>query len=404
MRPFENGGENYDIFIRKLDNDGNYLTNDIRVNSDTSNYQWFINMFIDDATDVIIVVYGTRVDSNPNLKHYYFRQFDFDLNPISDDTPLYVSDDETINEFRAGFLPPSKIIAIWQQEYNIIGDRELLLRHMSFDGSESSEPISMHNQEFGNYFSPNITPISSGGALLLWGAVDDYSIGAIWARRIDGNGEFIDQNDRPISYPTYISSLLHQTPYASYNPEGDLLAVCWVQDGDGSGPETYRVFERIFNSELVALSDTSKISLFDSYEFYSTWDPINYFIGSDSVFTVWSAYINSYDDDDILATTTQINPTDIANEGPELPRLIFTAYPNPFNVQTKLSYELPKASNVTITVYNIQGQVVNILRNEKQPAGFHEVIWDASDLSSGIYFYRLQAGDVTETRKISLLK
>lgn len=79
-------------------------------------------------------------------------------------------------------------------------------------------------------------------------------------------------------------------------------------------------------------------------------------------------------------------------------------YPNPFNPRTTIEYDLPKAGEISLVVYNLIGEVVARLVSEEQFAGHHEVVWDASIFASGIYFYRLQAGDFVQTRKMLLLK
>ncbi len=80
-------------------------------------------------------------------------------------------------------------------------------------------------------------------------------------------------------------------------------------------------------------------------------------------------------------------------------------YPNPFNPQTRISYALPHASTVTLRVYDVIGrEVATLLQNEKKLTGTYEVIFDASNLPSGIYFYRLQADNFVETRKMTLVK
>ena len=79
-------------------------------------------------------------------------------------------------------------------------------------------------------------------------------------------------------------------------------------------------------------------------------------------------------------------------------------YPNPFNPETVIDYALPKASDVTLVIYNLRGEEVVLLINGAMPAGNHRVSWDASGFASGIYFYRIQAGDFVQTRKLVLLK
>ena len=79
-------------------------------------------------------------------------------------------------------------------------------------------------------------------------------------------------------------------------------------------------------------------------------------------------------------------------------------YPNPFNALTIIRYSLPSASDVTIEIFDILGRRVETLVQGEQPAGYHQVVWDAENQSSGMYFYRIQAGEYIETRKMVLLK
>jgi len=79
-------------------------------------------------------------------------------------------------------------------------------------------------------------------------------------------------------------------------------------------------------------------------------------------------------------------------------------YPNPFNPTTTIQYSIPQHSNVTIKVYDILGNEVATLVNEEKPVGSYEVTFDASALTSGIYFYQLQAGIFNETKKMIVLK
>ena len=79
-------------------------------------------------------------------------------------------------------------------------------------------------------------------------------------------------------------------------------------------------------------------------------------------------------------------------------------HPNPFNPLTNISYSLPRAGEVTLIIYNILGEEVARLADGFQQAGEYRTQWSASNVSSGIYFYRLRSGDYTETKKMVLLK
>lgn len=79
-------------------------------------------------------------------------------------------------------------------------------------------------------------------------------------------------------------------------------------------------------------------------------------------------------------------------------------YPNPFNKETTISYQLPKSSIVTLSIYNTQGQILKTLVNQHQNPGFHNIQWDASNLNSGIYFYRIHTDDFVSIKKCFLVK
>ncbi len=79
-------------------------------------------------------------------------------------------------------------------------------------------------------------------------------------------------------------------------------------------------------------------------------------------------------------------------------------YPNPFNPSTNIKFDIPKELNVKITVYNILGKEVAIILNKELRTGSYEVNFDANNLASGIYFYRIQAGDFISVKKMILIK
>jgi len=172
--------------------------------------------------------------------------------------------------------------------------------------------------------------------------------------------------------------------------------VVWVSKGGGelhcyefnhymingpSGPE--KVGDALYDSELYI----SQTYSWDHYAEY--WD----------LFT-----FNLYGDPSLVREGVSVG---IETESlVELPRsfLLMQNYPNPFNATTEMRYALPKDCNVKLTIYNILGQRVASLVDGNQKAGYKTAKWDAGSFSSGIYFYRFQAGDFMQTRKMVLIR
>jgi hypothetical protein len=79
-------------------------------------------------------------------------------------------------------------------------------------------------------------------------------------------------------------------------------------------------------------------------------------------------------------------------------------FPNPFNPSTTIRYDLPTRAHVTLSIYNTLGQQVATLVNESEEAGYHDMRFDASGLASGVYFYRIRAGEYAGTKKLVVLR
>jgi fibronectin type 3 domain-containing protein len=79
-------------------------------------------------------------------------------------------------------------------------------------------------------------------------------------------------------------------------------------------------------------------------------------------------------------------------------------YPNPFNPTTMIKFAIPEASQVKLAIYDVTGREVGLLVNEQMAAGTYSVDWNAVNLSTGIYFYRIEAGSFVNVKKMILIK
>ena len=97
----------------------------------------------------------------------------------------------------------------------------------------------------------------------------------------------------------------------------------------------------------------------------------------------------------VISMTDKVLPTSIA---------LGNAYPNPFNPSTTISYDISSDMNVNINVYDVRGRMVAELVSGMTEQGRYEVMWNADNYSTGIYFVQLVAGNTTKTQKIMLVK
>lgn len=143
---------------------------------------------------------------------------------------------------------------------------------------------------------------------------------------------------------------------------------------------------------------------------YSFLDSIRAsFNSGDSVFTLWS--VSAYNGIDSITSNstililkrTSVGITQISSVVPSEYSL-FNNYPNPFNPVTNIKFDIPKSSFVKLYIYDSKGALINELVNTSLQAGSYSYSFDASSLSSGVYFYRVEAGNFTDTKRMILVK
>jgi len=145
---------------------------------------------------------------------------------------------------------------------------------------------------------------------------------------------------------------------------------------------------RFFNNNDVS-SISNAIDIFTSYGGVSFYHrKVINFLGDPSLKLKYDATVNVSETED------------------EIPNnfVLYSNYPNPYNNSTKISYEIPVQSNVSIILYDALGREVATLVNEVKPSGKHQFSFVENNLVSGVYFYTLRAGNYSQTKKMILLK
>ncbi|HAX48188.1 MAG TPA: hypothetical protein DCX92_04315 [Bacteroidetes bacterium] len=169
------------------------------------------------------------------------------------------------------------------------------------------------------------------------------------------------------------------TPGANYWPDGA---------GYSNGSfGLYRYGNHTVNDTLAAIMRTTS-----TYEVRSLFCDPRYFSGAGG----WQPVLAA-----LLGNLVGVNP--VNNQVPQVYSLSQN-YPNPFNPVTNIKFSIPAAGNVKLVIFDILGREVKTLLNDVKPAGNYVVDFNAAELSSGAYFYRLESGNFVETKKMLLVK
>jgi photosystem II stability/assembly factor-like uncharacterized protein len=214
------------------------------------------------------------------------------------------------------------------------------------------------------------------------------------------------------SYADQVKFIDENTVLAGCYRVGSVGSICKSTNGGINWFVAYstevQVGEIEFVNNIVYALSFYGDNIFKSTDRGNTWRTYNLYGGDHRIKFVNenTGFICGYRS--VLRKTTNggFDPIGIEPISTEIPSgfSLHQNYPNPFNPTTRIKFDIPKASLVRLTVYDILGRQVAELVNENLNAGVYEYSWSGAELSSGIYFYKLQAGDFVETRRMVLIK
>jgi hypothetical protein len=222
------------------------------------------------------------------------------------------------------------------------------------------------------------------------------------ATRFGSAARIIFDENEPIDTPVWSNVLDTEAPVSDVSPLDSVqttaeFTVSWSGEDDASGIRFYTVYVSENGGEPeVWLSDTEATSMT--------------YTGNDgSTYTFWSSAADQVGNRSVRGTepeavTTVQVPTSI--ERTDLPAEFSLSqnYPNPFNPGTVIRFGLPEAADVRLEVFDLAGRRVAVLTDGTRAAGWHTVTFNGSGLSSGVYVYRLRAGEFVQSRKLVLVK
>jgi len=395
---------NTNIYIKKFDNAGNTLINDTRINSDTLDNCKIVDVLIDDTSDIIFVSWYTEGDIIFEEREFYLRQLDFNLDPLTNDILFYENSDSTnVDLPKIARLSDDKIFALWSREY-YGSQREVIGTYFNLDGSNQVTPFLVNTYSAsGNFNLPQIASTAGGGIFAVWSAEFAQYEASIWGRRYDPNGQPLDPVEILLTVPDIngdgYSELQNVSAIYQYEQTGDYLLI-WAQKQHYPSPD-FMISCRFLNSDIQPISDTVRVSDMEG----SIEIPKAAFISNDTVFAVWSGYYNINYEFDVFGKIIARPETEIKENELLLPEnQLISVYPNPFNAKTIIEYALSAKERVRIDIYDVLGRSITLLVDSELSAGYHQVSWDASGQSSGIYFARIAFNGNSSYKKMMLIK
>ena len=348
------GPDAADIFMtRSTDGGATYSTGSpLRVNDDATTYDQFMNdVSVDAQGRVWVMWYDSRNDTaNVNIELY-----------AAVSTNGGVSFLPNIKVSNAPFNANIASISQGSGAARYIGD------YQGIAGKNFTLPVWMDNRFNGH---PDYTAY-----------LPDY-------------GMLLDKNNDTITPGNSISHKMLMPLMGPYSGTVTLTSSVTPSPAPGSITVTFvpgNVRNFTGNADSVTVNITTSANVPDNYYYLSI-------IGTET------GGPRTHTRPDTLLITHSIG---IHGNSSEVPKsfALYQNYPNPFNPSTKIEYALPKNAFVTLKVYDVLGrEVADIIKGENKIAGFYELNFDASNLPSGIYFYKLTAGDYNEVMKMVLLK
>ncbi len=333
----------------------------------------------------------------------YGRIFDSQGESIGDDFRIDDAPDIS-SQFSGGVCgyPDGTFHVSWADERS--DNPGIYLRKFDSMGHAMTEGIRLNDNNAG-VLRPAVATISEKTGIAVWFDNRDGDR-AVYAQLFEESGELIGTNFRVGTAPDVLYNL-------------DLLSVAAMTDGTtlvtwrciGSATDNYSICATLLNGDGSIIEYNYQISddMFDQMNQYAP-----------TVAPTQTGFLATWLDSrrdmgywDVFGRFFDLTPTDISddqqNEVMPIGHALKQNSPNPFNPNTIIEFTLHKRSHVSLEIFNILGQRVKTLIEENRPAGTYSIIWDGKDqdgdeTASGVYFYRIKAGDFCESKKMLLLK
>jgi hypothetical protein len=391
----DNRNNNFDIYFQRYTSTGGALGANTKVNDDAgSDIQWDPKISVDAVGNFVIV----WIDERNGNRDIYFQRFTSTGAALGVNT-LVNDDASTADQIAPSVLidVTGNFVIVWHDFRN--DDWDIYYQRYTSTGGTLGVNTKV-NDDAGTAFQfyPTISMDAVGNFVVVWQDFRNINWD-IYFQRFTSTGAPLGTN---IKVNDDADSMHQKIPSISMDAAGNFVIV-WHDERYGlTSPDI--IGQRYFSNgnpnggNYLVVADgpndgeTSPVVFADNSSIIFSWQ-------DDRRSEGWDIYAKIINWNWNGVTDVEIIDDNVPEEFSLLQN-----YPNPFNPNTKIRYSVPQLSKVVIKVFDILGNEIETLVNEERPAGSYEVEFDARNLSSGIFYYKIQANDFIETEKMILIK
>ena len=332
----------------------------------------------------VIIVW---TDSRDDKKRIYGQRYNAEDSTIGSNFQINESDNKQLHP-DVDASDSTGFAVVWTEFLG--GDPDVYCQLFDKMGNKIRSAFVVNSENtIGYQSSPSIAMREDGSFIVVWR--DDPEVDDIYGKRFSPDGEplgdyfLVNDDEINSNRQPKVVALDGGEFIVVWEDYRDIYAQVFLSDGSKLGSNF-----KVTNDEVTLPPRVPSVSVADSVIVITWSDPRVEGEG-------YNIFASIYSTSGIIG---------LVSERDKIPNQ-FTLeqnYPNPFNAVTTIHYALPHSGEISLRIFNILGEEVGRLVDGIIPAGNHTVTWDASNVASGIYFYRLQSDDFVQTRKMILLR
>ena len=401
---FRNGYYDCDIYAQRYYDNGNQLGSNFKINENNSSGQYGPTIDISANGNSFIAWADERNDLWGDI---YCQRYDDSFNPLGSNFMVNDYADSSCQENPTMGIDSSGNFVIawedWRNSYNGYYDCDIYAQRYDVSGNPLGSNLRVNDDDGSSgQYEPTVGVDVNGNFVIAWEDWRNDYPGDIYAQHYNVSGNPLGSNFRVNDDD---GSSGQYEPTVGVDVNGNFV-IAWI-DERSNYPDIYA---QLYYNNGIPIDSNFIITTCGEYgdqknpstamfngNIYMTWSddriPGN---GWDIFANIISAQVSAEDEKYFIPKEYSLSQN----------------YPNPFNTITTIKYQLPISGKIQLDVYNLRGQLVETLVSEHKEAGYYTAQWDASEIVSGVYFYRIQAGDTstgpgygfTDVKKCVLIK